>query len=113
MQRMPATAIALHDFDRVLAAFTLLVEGVRPEQWNGPTPCAEWDVRRLVEHVTSGNRMFAALAGGERPEGMEGLQQLRARVAPGLDDDPVETFRDSLRQLLEVFSDPDFRMAPM
>lgn len=108
MQRMPATAIALHDFDRVLAAFTLLVEGVRPEQWNGPTPCAEWDVRRLVEHVTSGNRMFAALAGGERPEGMEGLQQLRARVAPGLDDDPVETFRDSLRQLLEVFSDPDF-----
>jgi uncharacterized protein (TIGR03086 family) len=105
---MPATAIALADFDRVLAAFTLLVESVRPEQWTDPTPCAEWDVRQLLDHVTSGNRMFAALASGERPEGMEGLLQLRARVAPAADDDPVVTFRDSGRQLLEVFSDPDF-----
>jgi uncharacterized protein (TIGR03086 family) len=108
MRCMPATAIALADFDRVLAAFTLLVEGVRPEQWTSPTPCAEWDVRQLLDHVTSGNRMFAALASGERPEGMEGLLQLRARVAPAADDDPVETFRDSGRQLLEAFSDPDF-----
>ena len=108
MRCMPATAIALADFDRVLAALTLLVEGVRPEQWNGPTPCAEWDVRQLLDHVTSGNRMFAALASGERPEGMEGLLQLRARVAPAADDDPVATFRESGRQLLRVFSDPDF-----
>src|ERR1035437_383293 len=108
MRCMPATAIALADFDRVLAAFTLLVEGVRPEQWNSPTPCADWDVRQLLDHVTSGNRMFAALASGERPEGMEGLLQLRARVAPAADDDPVATFRESGRQLLRVFSDPDF-----
>ncbi|MGD1052520.1 MAG: TIGR03086 family metal-binding protein [Candidatus Dormibacteria bacterium] len=105
---MPATAIALADFDRCLDALTLLVQGVRPEQWSGPTPCAEWDVRRLLDHVTSGNRMFAALATGERPEGMEGLLQLRARVAPGPDEDPVEAFRSSGRQLLQVFSDPDF-----
>ena len=108
MQGMPATAIALADFDRCLDSFTLLVEGVRPEQWHGPTPCAEWDVRQLLDHVTSGNRMFAALASGERPEGMEGLLQLRARVAPGPDEDPVEAFRASGRQLLGVFSDPDF-----
>ena len=108
MRCMPATAIALADFDQVLAAFTLVVEGVRPEQWTSPTPCAEWDVRQLLDHVTSGNRMFAALASGERPEGMEGLLQLRARVAPAADDDPVATFRESGRQLLRVFSDPDF-----
>jgi uncharacterized protein (TIGR03086 family) len=105
---MPATAIALADFDRCLDAFTLLVEGVRPEQWHAPTPCAEWDVRQLLDHVNSGNRMFAALASGERPEGMEGLLQLRARVAPAADDDPVETFRTSGRRLREIFSDPDF-----
>ena len=52
--------------------------------------------------------MFAALASGERPEGMEGLLQLRARVAPGPDEDPGEAFRASGRQLLGVFSDPDF-----
>ncbi|MGD0447728.1 MAG: TIGR03086 family metal-binding protein [Candidatus Dormibacteria bacterium] len=105
---MPATAIALADLNRCLDAFTLLLEGVRPEQWHAPTPCAEWDVRQLLDHVTSGNRMFAALASGERPEGMEGFLQLRARVAPAADDDPVETFRTSGRRLLEIFSDPDF-----
>jgi uncharacterized protein (TIGR03086 family) len=108
MQGMPATAIALADFDRCLDSFTLLVEGVRPEQWHGPTPCAEWDVRQLLDHMISGNRMFAALAGGERPEGTQGLLELRARVAPGPDEDPEEAFRASGRRLLEVFSDPDF-----
>jgi uncharacterized protein (TIGR03086 family) len=108
MGRMPAIAIALADFDRCLDAFTLLVQGVRPEQWHSPTPCAEWDVRRLLDHVSSGNRMFAALAAGERPEGTEGLLALRARVTPGPDQDPVEAFRSSGRQLLDAFSDPDF-----
>jgi uncharacterized protein (TIGR03086 family) len=108
MECMPATAIALADFGRCLDAFTLLVQGVRPEKWTGPTPCADWDVRRLLDHVISGNRMFAALAAGERPEGMEGLLELRARVALGPDEDPVEAFRASGRQLLDVFSEPDF-----
>ena len=108
MRCMPATALALADFDRCLDAFTLLVEGVRPEQWHAPTPCAEWDVRQLMDHVTTGNRMFAALAEGARPEGMSGMLELRARVAPGPDEDPVEAFRESGRQLLEVFSDPEF-----
>src|ERR1035437_5382562 len=112
MRCMPATAIALADFDRVLAAFTLLVEGVRPEQWDSGTACAGWAVGQLLDHVTPGNRIFAALASGERPEGMEGLLQLRARVAPAADDDPVETFRDSGRQLLEAFSDPHFPHRP-
>jgi uncharacterized protein (TIGR03086 family) len=108
MRAMPATAIALADFSRCLDAFTVLAQGVRPEQWPGPTPCAEWDVRRLLDHVSSGNRMFAALAAGERPAGAEGMLALRARVAPGPDEDPVEAFRSSGRQLLEAFSDPDF-----
>jgi len=108
MGRMPAIAIAIADFDRCLDAFTVLVQGVRPEQWHDPTPCAEWDVRRLLDHVSSGNRMFAALTEGARPEGAEGLLALRARVTPGPDEDPAEAFRSSGRQLLEVFSDPDF-----
>jgi len=105
---MPATAIALADFDRVIDACTRLVEGVRPDQWGLPTPCAEWDVRKLVDHLTAGNRMFALIAGGERPEGGEGFQRLRARVAPSAEDDPVAAFLSSARELREAFSDPDF-----
>ncbi len=108
MGHVPATAIALADFDRVLDACTHLVEGVRPDQWGDATPCAEWNVRQLVDHLTAGNRMFTLLAGGERPEGMQGLRQLRARVAPGPDEDPVEAFRESGRRLRDAFLHPDF-----
>jgi len=105
---MPATAIALADFDRVIDSCSRLVEGVRPDQWGLPTPCAEWDVRRLVDHLTAGNRMFALIAGGERPEGGEGFQRLRARVAPAAEDDPVAVFLSSTLELRDAFSDPDF-----
>ena len=33
-----------------------LVEGVTAEQWSQPTPCTEWDVRALVNHMASGMR---------------------------------------------------------
>jgi uncharacterized protein (TIGR03086 family) len=105
---VPATAIALADFDRVLDACTRLVEGVGADQWTGPTPCTGWDVRRLVDHLTTGNRMFAAIAGGERPEGWEGLQELRARLTPAPEEDPVAAFRESGGRLRRAFGDPDF-----
>lgn len=35
-------------FDRTHA----LISGVRPDQLRAPTPCAEWDVRALLAHVT-------------------------------------------------------------
>lgn len=28
-----------------------LVRGVKPEQWHDPTPCTEWDVRTLTNHL--------------------------------------------------------------
>ena len=32
-----------------------LVAGVGPDQWSDPTPCEDWDVRTLVNHIVSGN----------------------------------------------------------
>jgi len=60
-----------------------------------------------MDHVTTGNRMFAALAEGARPRECRACSSSE----PGsrrTDEDPVEAFRESGRQLLEVFSDPDF-----
>jgi uncharacterized protein (TIGR03086 family) len=34
-------------------AFAAKVANVEPEQWRSATPCAEWDVRALVNHVVS------------------------------------------------------------
>jgi uncharacterized protein (TIGR03086 family) len=42
-----------------------LVAGVRDDQWGNSTPCSEWDVRTLVNHVVNGNTRAASALGAE------------------------------------------------
>ena len=49
---------------RSLAEFTDRVRRVRPDQWSAPTPCADWDVRALVNHVVGEDRWTAPLFAG-------------------------------------------------
>lgn len=55
-------ALARHD--RALELAEDLVSGVPVDGWDGPTPCAEWTVRQLVEHLAWGNTVLAAALGG-------------------------------------------------
>jgi uncharacterized protein (TIGR03086 family) len=38
-------------FGRTLRDWQAKVDGVRADQWGNPTPCTEWSVRDLVNHV--------------------------------------------------------------
>ncbi len=49
---------------RALEATRKVVAGIKPDQWNATTPCAEWDVRELATHVIAGNLWAAELANG-------------------------------------------------
>src|SRR3954454_19862983 len=40
-------------YRRSLAGFAETVRQVRPDQWDQPTPCPDWNVRALVNHVVS------------------------------------------------------------
>ncbi|AZM56675.1 TIGR03086 family protein [Streptomyces sp. WAC 01529] len=45
-----------HVLDRhgeALALFTDRVHAIRADQWDAPTPCTDWSVRDLVNHLTS------------------------------------------------------------
>jgi uncharacterized protein (TIGR03086 family) len=42
-----------------------LIAGIRDDQWHDPTPCAEWDVRAVVDHLVKGNASLAAALGAE------------------------------------------------
>lgn len=44
-----------------------LVEGVAADQWDSPTPCSEWNVRQLVNHMGFTNRILGAAALGQAP----------------------------------------------
>lgn len=46
------------------------------DAWGNPTPCTEWDVRGLVQHVVGGTWMTVALLDGASTE--ESMQAARA-----------------------------------
>jgi uncharacterized protein (TIGR03086 family) len=75
-----------------------LVDGVRDEQWDVPTPCADWTVRQLVNHLVGGNRLFTRVLGGEP---LPPLDQLGRRGEEDqLGGDPAGAFRTSATELL-------------
>ncbi|MEX0754242.1 MAG: TIGR03086 family metal-binding protein [Actinomycetota bacterium] len=44
--------------------FGALVHTIRDDQWGAPTPCTEWNVRDLVNHVTAEDRWVVPLLVG-------------------------------------------------
>ena len=44
--------------------FARVLARMRPSQLSAHTPCAEWDVRQLVNHMARGNLNYALLASG-------------------------------------------------
>lgn len=58
----PATAELLDALDAVQANARRLVGEVHPDQWSLPTPCAEWDVTALVNHMAFSNLALGAAA---------------------------------------------------
>ncbi|MVU80541.1 TIGR03086 family protein [Nocardia sp. ET3-3] len=86
--------LSSNEFERNLRA-------VRPAQWTWPTPCTEWNVRQLVNHVTRGNLSYARLT-----EGGTGAEFLRLRDVDALGTDPVNAFVRSVQQCATAFTRP-------
>jgi len=55
-------------YRRALLSTGRIVLGVRPEQLLLPTPCRDWDVRLLLNHIIGGNYTFAEVAAGGRAD---------------------------------------------
>lgn len=51
-------------FERARGHFGSLVHQVGDEQWDRPTPCSEWDVRALVNHLVYEARWVKPLLDG-------------------------------------------------
>jgi uncharacterized protein (TIGR03086 family) len=53
---------------QALGATRQVVAGVGPDQWTHRTPCADWTVRELINHIVVGNWWAAELAHGRTIE---------------------------------------------
>ncbi|OEV04949.1 TIGR03086 family metal-binding protein [Streptomyces oceani] len=51
-------------FDTAFGEFDRLVHEVRDDQWHAATPCADWSVRELVNHLVSEHLWAPHLLGG-------------------------------------------------
>jgi uncharacterized protein (TIGR03086 family) len=59
----------LDTINRVLDRTEEVVNNVEPSQLGNPTPCTEWTVRDVINHVTGGGTMFAeCVEGGSVPD---------------------------------------------
>jgi uncharacterized protein (TIGR03086 family) len=83
------------------AEFRRRLELVRPGQWAWPTPCTDWNVRRLVNHMTRGNLNYVGLL-----EGATAAEFLALRDADALGADPRAAYADSTRRCAEAFARP-------
>lgn len=65
--------------------YTQRLGAVGDEQWTASTPCAEWDVRALVEHATGVQAMIAGALGAQVGDGAD-WPTIRAAIAGALED---------------------------
>ncbi|WP_406638777.1 TIGR03086 family metal-binding protein [Amycolatopsis sp. WGS_07] len=86
------------DLAAVLDSTSALVAGV--SHWDAPTPCPEWTVRELVNHLVLGHRLFTGVLRGEAGGSLD------PRTADALGDDPVAAYREAVVRLLAAFRQP-------
>lgn len=84
--------------EAILPELIDLVDHISLGQLGAPTPCADFDVHAVIDHMIVGGATFAALFRGEQP----------GEIAPPAVDGsvPAAEFRDAMEQLVDAVRSP-------
>ena len=91
----------MNAFEALVAAndeFARWLRLVTADDWHRPTPCTEWDVRDLVNHVIGGARRHAMLLRGASAEEVDAT-----RADDHLGEDAIASFEITACALLAEF----------
>jgi uncharacterized protein (TIGR03086 family) len=88
--------------ERVALRFAQYVAEVPPDGWRGPTPCNDWDVRALVDHVVRWNTFMPDFLRGQTLAEMD-----RPFERDVLGDTPAASAEASARAAVAAFAPPD------
>ena len=88
---------------RVSSDFEILCGSIGEDQWSLPTPCTEWNLEDLVDHVTGGNRFTILVLNGATAE------EAMAETAKSFDEshEPRTSALESINAQLLAFDKPD------
>jgi uncharacterized protein (TIGR03086 family) len=94
-------------YTRATEQAAALIRAVRPGHLEGPTPCTEFDVRRLLSHIVGGTRRIAIVG-----EGGDGLAE--PAFTDGVPDDGWAEAYDEVRtRVLKAWESDDRMAAPV
>jgi uncharacterized protein (TIGR03086 family) len=101
------TADATHNTDinalhrQAIESTRTIIAAIGANQWSNPTPCADWNVRDLVNHVVTGNLWAAELANGRN------IADVGDRLdGDQLGDSALQAFDDSASAAIDAFATP-------
>lgn len=84
---------------RSIEGFDRHIQAVGDDQWSNPTPCTEWDVRTLVNHIVYEDLWTVPLIEGKTIE--EVGDRFEGDV---LGDDPKATWADASKRALDAIA---------
>lgn len=90
----------IRKLDRTAVLETVrILEQATPEDWDAPTPCADWTLGRLAAHMAGQHHGFAAAAAG-------GGEDLAVWQPSDLGDDPPAAYRAAAWTAIDAFCGP-------
>jgi uncharacterized protein (TIGR03086 family) len=105
---MPEQDQLLPLFQEAQRAFTDRVHAVREDQWSAPTPCEDWDVATLVQHMIDEHLWAAPLLHGQDLEAagkiVEGTRRLP--VEGGVGANLAEQWDEAITASADAFTAP-------
>ncbi len=81
-------------FGEVVKNTRQIIANVRPDQLSVSTPCSEWDVKALIDHIVGGTMFFAGTLAGEEPG------------QPSGDGNPADIYQSGTAKVLEAAQKP-------
>jgi uncharacterized protein (TIGR03086 family) len=80
--------------EAAIAATGTILDAITEDQWDVASPCTDWSVREVADHLVAGNDLFTRALGGNLP------------TAPDAEAGVAQAYHRSARQLLRTFSEP-------